>query len=1180
MTSPDREVWEEWCKVAAMTKSDASRCFRLEAQEALVAAQAAKHAAVAGTDSAGGASAVRDRVYSLSSEVSQMTKSVMTAHSGSAMVSPIAKRASQPALPQGAAVPAGGLPNRRLNVALGPLQGEVSLPRRFRSQLAKESEPDPSVAAHVAAAPSRIATPLTSSFQTPTKLGEAGAEEAEEGGEADAGDLDAGTPGPDGREGRAWPRAVRGQVLKLCTGHGWQPRYMRVAPWEKLFMYMRKREDREPRVALELDSTVAVADGGTIVRKWPGEAAKREGYEFIVSSSVGRMRFVVLSAKRRELWVGAIRWAIARDRPLRPRGKLPPLAAPAEAGADFASPVSTQGATSASAPSAQVREAAAVALAGDDELPRAEDGGAAFDAAPAAFAAFAAPAAPARPAPEAAPVAAAPHPPADPADPGPVATEGVPAWVRAAGEAQIRELLDIVAERNLPANWAPISSDQPGLKLYSATGQHAGGRGDSVVPWPPSMVLDLLQAKREVVDDQLESHSQVAEYTLHYTISHLRYKTPSMLVSRREFVTMTHWRVIGAKDAASYGVPPGTLVLAASSKRIERVADKVVPAPGHVRGFVFIGGWVLRPRAPSGPGNAVVDATYMSTLDPMGSIPPWVASVSTRKQGALAHRISTILAKEHGAASFSSLHGPRTSPSIVRNLGWVEPPTSVPSTVRTPQDAKPAAPEASGAAGLHTASTAKQPAAPGSAIRAAALPTAAASAAAPAASTDGRAPPAELFEPQESLTLPAEDQPHLARPHRCNPASALVLLLPVLAWLLAALAAPSAFAPPPLGAPADVVHLPAPPAFLLDPARRICAAVAVAARVRAGVDLPAWLAPASEASAAARSSGLDAALAAVPGLGLLVSGVDAATAVHVVVLACAIFALRALYRAWVGPAWMSSRQKFAIASWNPPMEGNMQGALTLDATKALEWIQRCRAAAGESGAKVTLTHVIIKAVGLGLRACPQINGRIVLGEFLPAGSVDVGCLVALDRVEANGVTAKDLAYTKIADADTKTVGGIAGDVARAADRLRSHKDKDFESSKGATRLLPTWLLRPVTHWLGWLSSAAGVSLPFVGVRAFPIGSCMVTAVGGLGLDVAYAPFTPFLHVPLLVTIGALKDAVIPVDGKPAVRKVVTVTATLDHRCVDGAGAGVLAKVLRAVFASPDLMLGPPSAATA
>ena len=84
--------------------------------------------------------------------------------------------------------------------------------------------------------------------------------------------------------------------------------------------------------------------------------------------------------------------------------------------------------------------------------------------------------------------------------------------------------------------------------------------------------------------------------------------------------------------------------------------------------------------------------------------------------------------------------------------------------------------------------------------------------------------------------------------------------------------------------------------------------------------------------------------------------------------------------------------------------------------------------------------------------------------------------------------------------------------------------------------------------------------------------CMqITSVGMLGLDTAWAPFTPFAHVPLIVTVGAVKDTVVAIDGAPAVRPMLTLAATLDHRYMDGAGGAVLAKVVRSMLGQPELM---------
>jgi pyruvate dehydrogenase E2 component (dihydrolipoamide acetyltransferase) len=103
---------------------------------------------------------------------------------------------------------------------------------------------------------------------------------------------------------------------------------------------------------------------------------------------------------------------------------------------------------------------------------------------------------------------------------------------------------------------------------------------------------------------------------------------------------------------------------------------------------------------------------------------------------------------------------------------------------------------------------------------------------------------------------------------------------------------------------------------------------------------------------------------------------------------------------------------------------------------------------------------------------------------------------------------------------------------------------------------------------GWLTGSLGISIPAFGLEAFPFGSCIVTSVGMFGLDEGFAPFTPFARVPVLVLVGAVHDGVVAIDGVPTVRKRLTITATIDHRFLDGAQGGVLARILREQLEDP------------
>jgi len=254
----------------------------------------------------------------------------------------------------------------------------------------------------------------------------------------------------------------------------------------------------------------------------------------------------------------------------------------------------------------------------------------------------------------------------------------------------------------------------------------------------------------------------------------------------------------------------------------------------------------------------------------------------------------------------------------------------------------------------------------------------------------------------------------------------------------------------------------------------------------------------------------------------------------------------------------STRRKLAIATWSAPAEGNIYGKVVIDCGAAQQYLEALRESSGE---KVTITHLVIKAVGEALKQVPDLNGRILFGRFVPFETVDIACLVSLEG-------GKDLAKVKICDVDRKSVADIAAELRERAARLAAGKDDDFEKSKGALRALPTWLLRPMIRWVGWLASALGANIPAFGIERFPFGSCIITSVGMLGVDEGYAPPTPFARTPVLVLMGAIRDRPAVVDGKLAIRPQMIITATIDHRFIDGFQGGTLVRVMRAVMADP------------
>ena len=262
---------------------------------------------------------------------------------------------------------------------------------------------------------------------------------------------------------------------------------------------------------------------------------------------------------------------------------------------------------------------------------------------------------------------------------------------------------------------------------------------------------------------------------------------------------------------------------------------------------------------------------------------------------------------------------------------------------------------------------------------------------------------------------------------------------------------------------------------------------------------------------------------------------------------------------------MSTRRKLAIATWSSPREGNIYGKLTLDATEALAYLDWLRRTTGE---KVTLTHLVGKVCGEALAQAPTLNGYIRLGTYIPHDTVDIAFLVALEE-------GGNLAKAKVCDIDKKSVADVARELRELAARLHRGQDEGFNKTQSPVKVLPTWLLRPLLYTTGLLTSSFGVSIPALGAEAFPFGACIVTSVGMFGLDEGYAPPTPFARVPVYVLVGAVRDSATVVNGEITVRKQLTITATLDHRFIDGHQAGTLARVVREVFENPWRLEGLP-----
>lgn len=265
---------------------------------------------------------------------------------------------------------------------------------------------------------------------------------------------------------------------------------------------------------------------------------------------------------------------------------------------------------------------------------------------------------------------------------------------------------------------------------------------------------------------------------------------------------------------------------------------------------------------------------------------------------------------------------------------------------------------------------------------------------------------------------------------------------------------------------------------------------------------------------------------------------------------------------WWASSGMTARRKLQLATWGDPVESSIHSKLSLDATKVNAYIKEKRE---KTKKHITITHIVGKAVALALRKAPGLNGRILMDRFIQFESIDISFLAMLEG-------GKNLAKVKVESTDKKSVEQIATELEAGSTSLRKGTDQKFKKTMAPLAILPTWLVRIVVNIAAYAAGGLGLSVPALGLEPFPFGTAVITSVGMLGVDEAYAPFTPFARVPILILIGAMhRGVVVKEDDKLEVIDKLKLCCTIDHRFLDGAQGAELGKVVRAVFDDPTLL---------
>lgn len=250
----------------------------------------------------------------------------------------------------------------------------------------------------------------------------------------------------------------------------------------------------------------------------------------------------------------------------------------------------------------------------------------------------------------------------------------------------------------------------------------------------------------------------------------------------------------------------------------------------------------------------------------------------------------------------------------------------------------------------------------------------------------------------------------------------------------------------------------------------------------------------------------------------------------------------------------------ASAMWGRPNDPSIYGSLDVDVTKALDLIHELRE---QSGKKVTMTHLVARAIAIVLAENPEVNAKVRFwGKLERRTSVDVFLTVASEG-------GRDLGGIRIDGADHKSIVEIAEAVRSSAEKVRTGNDERYQKSRSVFKTLPWWMTRPALRLSDFLTNELHLDLPEQGMPLDPFGSVLITNVGMFGIDTAFAPFVPISRVPMLILVTEVRDRPWVDHGELVVRPVLRLCATFDHRIIDGFKAGKIAARVSELLSAPE-----------
>lgn len=251
----------------------------------------------------------------------------------------------------------------------------------------------------------------------------------------------------------------------------------------------------------------------------------------------------------------------------------------------------------------------------------------------------------------------------------------------------------------------------------------------------------------------------------------------------------------------------------------------------------------------------------------------------------------------------------------------------------------------------------------------------------------------------------------------------------------------------------------------------------------------------------------------------------------------------------------------ASAIYRKPTDSKMYGSVELDVTDLEDFIRAKRS----EGIKITMTHFFLLAIARAFRhAVPELNCFVRRGKIIHRSSVDATLSVLIkDRTQMGSV--------RLDHADRLSLAEAAEVLASELKKSRGGEENKAMAGKSLLAAIP-WPFRSVIlRIIQLLTVGFGINFPGLGLRSDSFGSFLLTNIGSTGIDLGYAALMPLSNVSAVFSMGMPQSKPAVFNGEIVPRRILTMSAVIDHRVADAIHAGHLFRYLKLVLREPHIL---------